>query len=153
MARVRAVSNLIKPNSELAPEALEIRQDILALEAACMAMPEEQRFHQLPLTHHFTDGIYVRTCMMRAGEIVIGKIHKLEHTVIISMGSAQVTSEEFGDRIISAPMVFVSPPGVKRALLIEEDMIWSTVHPNPTNTQDLAELEKQLIMESYEEGV
>lgn len=147
------MSAVAKRSEELSPVARETREKILELERRCMALPADQRFHQIPVTHHFTPGIYVRTCFMKQGELIIGKIHKLEHTVIISKGRARVASEEFGEALIEAPMVFNSPPGVKRTLLIEEDMIWSTVHPNPTNTRDLSVLEEQLIMKSYEEDV
>jgi len=146
------MSGLAKaPHGELF-DPKEIREEILALEKRCMALPPEQRFHEIPVTHHFTDGIYTRTCAMKAGDLIIGKIHKLEHIVVVACGRAKVASEEFGSVIINGPLVFLSPPGVKRTLLIEEDMIWTTVHPNPTNTRDLRELEEYLIMKEYGEA-
>ncbi len=137
---------------EAPANAMEIRQEILDLEKRMMALPESERFHQIPVHHEFTDGIYTRTCFMKKGELIVGKIHKLEHIVVISCGRAQVASEEFGSKILNGPLVFRSPPGVKRTLLIEEDMIWTTIHPNPTNTRDLKELEEYLIMKEYGEA-
>lgn len=82
---------------------------------------------ELPLTHDFTPGIYMRTIFMPAGAWVIGKTHKTEHFNIIHTGRAKVMME--GDiKEISAPDMFVSGQEVKKVLYIEEDMTWSTVH-------------------------
>jgi len=45
----------------------------------------------------------------------------------------------------------MSPPGTKRALEAVTDLVWITVHHNPTNTQDLEELEKIVIADSYDD--
>jgi len=133
--------------SEITPEL--IRNSILSLETAMSGLPGETKLG-LETMHNFTDGIYIRTVYMRAGSLITGKIHKLEHTVIVSKGRASIVSEDTGAREITAPMIFISPPGVKRLLFIREDMIFTTVHPNPTNTRDLAQLEAALMIESYE---
>lgn len=134
--------------TDLSPEM--IRDSIHSLEASMMALPIEQKV-ALETKHSFSDGTYVRTVFMKAGSLIVGKIHKLEHVVIIGQGSASVVSEEFGSKVIKAPMVFVSRPYVKRLLFIHEDMVWSTVHKNPTNTRDLDLLEKELIAEDYDQ--
>lgn len=126
----------------------QLRVEIATLEAKMRENPGA--FHELEVMHHFTKGIYARTVIMHAGELVVGKIHKKEHLVVVSQGSARVVSEEFGSVEIMAPQIFKSPPGVKRCLLILEDVIWTTFHENPTNTQDLAILEEELIAKDYE---
>src|SRR3954468_10455408 len=126
---------------EKAITPLEIRGEILHLETQIRAQPDA--FYELDVMHHFTDGTYARTVLMRAGELIVGKIHKKEHLVIVSAGRARVVSEEFGAKEITAPFVFKSPPGVKRVLLILEDMVWTTVHKNASNTEDLAILEEE----------
>ena len=130
-------------------EKQELRQSIAALEAVAKADPNS--FDTLDVMHHFTSGIYCRTVLMRAGDIVVGKIHKREHIVVVSAGRARVVSEEFGAKEIIAPAVFKSPPGVKRALHILEDMVWTTIHKNASNTEDMSELEAELIAKDYEE--
>lgn len=135
-------------NEPATPEM--IRNSVLALESVLKAAPSETQL-ALETQHNFAEGTYCRTVYMRAGSCVTGKIHKVEHTVIVSMGRATVASEEFGTQTIRAPAIFVSPPGVKRALLIHEDMIWTTVHKNPTNTRDLSVLESELIAQDYSE--
>jgi len=130
---------------------LMIRDAIGNLEKQMMKVPENLKF-ALETMHNFADGVYTRTVFMKAGCLITGKIHKKEHVVVIGQGSASVVSEEFGSKVIAAPMVFVSRPFVKRLLFVHEDMIWTTVHQNPTNTRDLELLEKELIAEDYQEA-
>jgi len=41
--------------------------------------------------------------------------------------------------------------GIKRVLYAEEDSVWYNTHKNPTNTEDVKKLEKDLVSISYEE--
>jgi hypothetical protein len=125
-----------------------IRGSISQLQDAMIALPEQVKI-ALETKHTFADGTYVRTVFMKAGSLIVGKIHKLDHVVVIGQGRASVVSEEFGSKVIAAPMIFHSRPYVKRLLFIHEDMVWTTVHKNPTNTRDLDLLEKELIAEDY----
>lgn len=141
------MNNIIIENKTL--PVPELREKILALETVMKTHPDA--IDQIEVMHHFTDGIYSRTCLMHAGDLIVGKIHKKEHLVVVSAGKAKVVSEEFGRKEIVAPCVFKSPPGVKRVLLIEEDMVWTTVHQNLSNTQDMGILEEELIAKEYSE--
>ena len=44
----------------------------------------------------------------------------------------------------------MSPAGVKRIGYAVTDVIWATVHLNPTNTQDMDKLEADVISVSFE---
>lgn len=143
---VKSFITLEAGKAELTPEIA--RNTVLALEAAMLRVPDAYK-QALETMHHFAEGTYCRTVFMHAGSMITGKIHKLEHTVIISQGSASVYSEEFGTKVLHAPQIFVSPPGAKRVLFIHEDMIWTTVHKNPSNTRDLRVLESELMSEEY----
>jgi len=134
--------------NELTPKM--IRESINDIEKLMLAAPAADKV-AIETIHNFADNVYTRTVFMKAGSLITGKIHKLEHVVIIGQGSASVISEEFGAKVIQAPMVFVSRPVVKRMLFVHEDMVWTTVHQNPTNTRDLDELEKLLILPDYEQ--
>lgn len=48
--------------------------------------------------------------------------------------------------VFEAPMSFVSEAGVRKVLYIEEDMLWTTVHP--TDETDIEKLENELIEKS-----
>jgi len=95
--------------------------------------------------HRFLDGMYSREVFMPKGSIVISKTHNFENLTIISKGKCVEVTEEHERRIIEAPCTLISPPGVKRALYMLEDTVWTTVHHNPDNEKDLDELEQRFI--------
>jgi hypothetical protein len=103
-----------------------------------------------PLTHTFSDGIYVRQIEIPAGMLIVGKIHKHEHPNFLLKGEVVVVTE-FGQEHLEAPCSMISSGGTKRALYAITDLVWTTVHLNPTNTRDLKELEDDIIAPSYEE--
>jgi hypothetical protein len=90
--------------------------------------------------HFFAHGQYCRRFSMPAGMLVVGKIHKHDHLMMLLKGSALVISE-FGSDEIEAGYVAVSKAGVKRVVLAIEDCVFATVHNNPENSQDLVEIE------------
>lgn len=99
--------------------------------------------------HHFQPGVYVRTVHMRAGDLIVGKVHKKDHICIISAGSALVISEEFGPVEITAPAIFTSKAGAFRTLFVKEDMVWTTVHNTQFSTQEEVEAELLELPECY----
>jgi quercetin dioxygenase-like cupin family protein len=134
------------PVAIIAPEKTheETQAKVDRLAEVMRQMPQAD----IPVTHRFLDGIYVREVFMPRGSIVIGKIHKQEHIAIISKGRATVLTED-GLKQIAAPCTFKSPPGVRRALVIHEDMVWTTIHRS--DETDLDRLEDQLIAKSFAE--
>lgn len=76
---------------------------------------------------HFTPGIYMRELHMAAGLRVVGMRHRQEHISIIASGRATVFTES-GQAEVFAPMVFKSPAGTQRVVVVHEDMVWITVH-------------------------
>lgn len=95
--------------------------------------------------HHFSDGIYAREITIPEGTVLTGKIHATEHLNILSKGEIIVVTED-GRKRISAPHTMVCRAGTKRVGFALTDCVWTTVHPNPTNTRDLAKLEAALII-------
>lgn len=126
--------------SALSP-ANEHTATIEEVEAALLPLPQVE----LPLTHRFAPGIYLREISMPADTIVIGHEHKTEHFNIVLTGRALVLID--GEtHTITAPCTFISKPGVRKTLYIIEDMRWQTVHP--TEETDLEKLEALLIRKS-----
>jgi len=103
-----------------------------------------------PLKHSFSDGIYVREITIPAGMLILGKIHKHDHPNFLLKGEVIVITEEGGVEELKAPCSMISKPGTKRALYAKTELVWTTVHLNPTNTQDLDELEKEIIAPTYD---
>ena len=94
--------------------------------------------------HFFAPGMYLRELVVPAGMLMVGKIHKHAHFLMVLSGRAEVISE-FGRTVVEAGHISVSPAGVKRIVLALEDTQFVTVHVNPTDTQDLEVVEKEHI--------
>jgi quercetin dioxygenase-like cupin family protein len=103
-----------------------------------------------PIKHSFADGIYVRQMDMKQGSIVVGAIHKHLHVWFLLTGCVTVATEDTTEDYI-APCYVVSTPGVKRVILANEDSIFVNIHKNPSNTQDIDKLEKEIVALNYEE--
>ena len=103
-----------------------------------------------PIKHTFADGVYIRQMDMMKGSIVVGAIHKHLHVWFLLTGYVTVTTEDTTEDYI-APCYVVSTPGVKRVILANEDSIFVNVHKNPSNTQDIDELEKEIVALNYKE--
>ena len=102
-----------------------------------------------PLKHAFSDGIYVREIFIPSGTYIVGKIHKHSHPNFLLSGTVEVITEFNGKETLTGPLSMISSGGTKRALRAITDLRWVTVHLNPTNTQDLAKLEQEIIADSY----
>lgn len=102
-----------------------------------------------PLKHHFAPSTYGREILLPADSLVIGKTHRHAHLNIISQGMVTVATEH-GVTTHVAPCTFVSEVGTKRAVYTHEDTIWTTIHPNPTNTTDTDQIEAEIIVHPEE---
>lgn len=104
----------------------------------------------LPLTHSFSDGIYVREIFIKKGMFAIGKIHKFEHTFFLMKGKLLMCSEE-GVKEIEAPYYGNASAGTKRVVIALEDTVFVNVHPNPNNVKEIEKLEDTYVVSSYEQ--
>ena len=105
---------------------------------------------KVPIRHFFMDGVYVREMTMFKDTFVIGAIHKHLHMCFLLKGHLSVAHEE--DVVeYKAPCFIVSKPGIKRVLYAHEESIWYNTHQNPTNTEDIMQLEKELVCINYQE--
>jgi hypothetical protein len=104
----------------------------------------------IPIRHFFMDGVYIREMTMYKDTVVIGAIHKHLHMCFLLSGKIIVANEE--EVIVhTAPCFIVSTPGIKRVLYAEEDSVWYNTHKNPSNTEDIGELERDIVAISYKE--
>lgn len=116
----------------------------------CMRAMATGKSEDCPVRHFFGPGTYSREITMPAGEIVAGRIHRHEHTNIITRGHCVVLTED-GFAEYKAGDVFTSKPGNKRLVYNIETTTWITVHENPDNCRDPETIVKRLSAESYEE--
>lgn len=124
-----------------------IRAKLYTLQVAVSSLPDVD----CPLQHTFAPGIYIRTIILPVGSTLIGKIHKHQHGNILSSGTVAVLTESGGVEKLTGPLTMLSEPGTKRAVRAITEAVWTTIHPNPTNTRDLAQLESEIIAATYAE--
>lgn len=140
----RVIREILAPLDGL--PLVEVRRRVLALEEALREFPQIE----LPVKHHFAPGTYAREAFLPAGSIIVGKIHRHAHLNIVSRGIVTALTEQ-GLRRIDAtdgPVTFASRAGMKRALYVHEDSVWTTIHL--TDKQTLEELEAELIAPTFE---
>ena len=136
-------------------QKLQKRSGIIDLEKKLMEFVDGENVVKgdsvvFPLKHTFTDGIYIRQMSMKKDSFVIGKIHRHNHVWFLLTGHIRVVDENNAVEHL-APCYVEAPAGSKRVIYAVEDSIWVNVHANPTNTQDLKELEDLIIAKDYEE--
>jgi quercetin dioxygenase-like cupin family protein len=132
------------------------REKVIELENALISIADEeniithQNSKQFPLKHSFADGIYVRQMSMDKGSSVIGAIHNHLHVWFLLTGNISVATEEAVEDYI-APCYVIATPGTKRVIHANEDSTFVNVHKNPSNTEDIQEIESELVSRNYEE--
>lgn len=116
------------------------REKIQRLQETMLPMQTKQPEPQ----HFFAPGMYMRELVVPAGMLMVGKIHKHAHFLMVLKGKAEVISE-FGRMIVEAGHLSVSPAGVKRVVLALENTQFVTVHVNKNDSQDLEIIEAEHI--------
>jgi hypothetical protein len=70
---------------------------------------------------------------MKKGSIIVTRKHLVDHPFIISKGVVTVFESGVGIKILEAPYTGITLAGTKRLLYVNEDSIWTTIHPNETD--------------------
>ena len=104
----------------------------------------------IPIKHSFADQLYVRQMNLKKDHVIVGAVHNHLHVWFLLTGKVIINNN--GEKIEHiAPCYTVSKPGSQRIILALEDSIFVNVHKNPTNTQDIPELEKEIVSMTIEE--
>lgn len=101
---------------------------------------------ETPLRHFFAGGIYAREMTIPAGVVVVGKIHKKPHLLIVSAGDVTIITES-GVKRVQAPYVIVGEPGIKRAAFAHTETVVTAFHA--TGETDLEKIEAEFIAPDY----
>lgn len=123
---------------------IPLRDKVNAMEAIMRTMPQVD----LPVKHHFSQGVYGRELFIPKGVTLTGKIHKYSQLNILVCGELSVLTED-GIKRVKPPFIVVSPPGTKRIAYAHEDSIWLTVHG--TEETDLEKIEDKFIAQNEQE--
>lgn len=117
------------------------KQRLIAFEHAILNVDESRKI-DLPIRHFHANGVYCREMTIYKDVELSGAIHKHDHICILSLGKIEVYDEHEGRRTITAPHIWTSKAGVKRAIKslehsiminchkcdeVEEDKIWSAL--------------------------
>ena len=134
MGNVQKTSNKLAARSKIATfeESLLKLADGDLIEGDGKEIVHSNKF---PMKHAFADGIYVREMLMNKDSAVVGAIHKHLHVWFLLTGH----------------LVVVAKPGSKRLIYAVEESRFVNIHKNPDNTQDLKELEKNIVAMNYKE--
>jgi hypothetical protein len=142
-------TSVYKPNQEVRKQILNFQSLLQNVDdKKYIVVDDKQSTKICPLKHTFSDGIYVREIFIPAGMFIVGKIHKHDHPNFLLSGEVTVVTED-GIEDLKGPLSIMSKAGTKRALYAITDLVWITVHANPTNTEDLKELEEEIIAPTY----
>jgi len=118
--------------------------EILAIEDVMRGMEQVE----MPVKHHFIDGVYLRELFIPAGTLLTGKIHNKENFSILASGTLRITNGT-DSIIISAPHVMSDKPGIKRMGYAETDVVFINVIK--TDLTDIDEIEKELVSDTFSE--
>lgn len=119
--------------------AAPTREQIERLQATMAGLPQED----IPVEHSFGPGFYARTIRIKAGTVLVGKVHATEHVFIVSEGLIALATED-GTTTVSAPFQCIARPGLKRVGVALTDVVCTNVHI--TTETDLQRLEAALIV-------
>jgi hypothetical protein len=103
----------------------------------------------IPTTHTFSGGVYIREIAVPKGTIIIGKRHRHESCNILMKGSMILyMGEDIPTQKITGPLLFTSPPNTKKMAYCEDDVIFLNLHP--TMETDLEKIEQEFIIPEEE---
>ena len=102
------------------------------------------------IEHDFADQLYMRKMYMPANSVVVSAVHHTEHFWFLLKGIILVTTD--GETVQHiAPCYTKSMKGAKRLIVASEDVLFINVHKNPTNTENMEEIEDFLYSMTLEE--
>jgi hypothetical protein len=142
------ISDLVNSFDSMSTD--DIRSLIHDIEQRAISIVNEDKSLEadVPVTNHFSKGVYAREIFIPKGSFIIGKIHKHENLNILSKGDISILSID-GVMRVKAPFTVVSSPGVKRLAYAHEDTVWTTIHG--TDETDVDKIESEFIAKDYSE--
>lgn len=102
-----------------------------------------------PLDNQFYPGLHIRERFVPAGTLFTTYTWKVTHPYRCIRGELLIWQENVGWELFTAPCKGITYAGTKRIVFAIDDVIWETLHANPTDTQDEKELH-DMLFENYE---
>lgn len=120
------------------------REKVIRLESEMLKMPQAE----IPVRHFFSRGVYAREMTCPKDAVITGRIHKYSQINILSKGEVSVITDD-GLLRVKAPFTYVSEAGAKRAFVVHEEAVWTTICH--THITDVDQVEDELTVGSFEE--
>jgi hypothetical protein len=98
---------------------------------------------EIPLTHIFTEGLYIRQAYAPAGSMFTTVHHNTEHPFILISGTTEVISNEEASSI-TGPFMGITKKGTRRLVHAITDAMYLTIHANPDNLTDPDEIIRRI---------
>lgn len=118
---------------------MDIKQKVSELQRAMLAHIEPI---ELNTKHRFHGGMYMREVFRPADCLIVGKVHKKEHFYIVLSGTVVITTDD-GVMEVTAPYIFESKPGTKRAVYAKTDAVCVTIHR--VDSGSVEDVEQELV--------
>lgn len=141
----------------LSSSSLAPHDKIDRVEAEMIHFPQVE----MPVTDHFSPGIYLREIFIPAGTFLTSAVHKTEHPFFVMAGEIWVywtdqSGREFAS-IFEGPTYSVTLPGTRRILFSKTDTVWITVHATDKTDPDeivggITQHDNPLIQEEFVKG-
>lgn len=120
--------------------------DLAVIEAKMLTLENQV---EIPLTHIFSAGVYIRQIEIPAGTLVMGKRHRHATCNILLKGILAVyVEEDKPPMVIEGPAIFTSPPYAKKFAFCQKDAIFINIIP--TDKTDPEEIEAEWIIPEHE---
>ena len=113
------------------------RQRVERLQEEVSKLPQ----YEPETTHTFHGGMYCREVRQCADSLVVGKVHKKDHMLVVLSGTMLITDGVSDAIEITGPKLICSKPGTKRSLYAVTDAAYMTVHVTDATTVEDAENE------------
>ena len=92
-------------------------------------------------THTFHAGMYRRQVRQRADSLVVGKVHKKDHPVLLLSGTMLITDGKNNAVEVTGPAMIDTTVNTKRALYAVTESVYMTIHATSATTVEDAEAE------------
>jgi len=132
------MSELLTPESH-APALDFMRAKVDVLQQELSKLPQ----YEPETRHFFHGGMYCREVFRPAGVLIVGAVHKKEHFYLVVSGTVAITDGEGNVQEVTAPQLFLSKPGTKRAVYALTDALCVTFHA--TDAVSVEQAEKELV--------
>jgi len=121
------------------------KSSLIDLQKEMLKLPQVEA----PVTHNFAEGVYIRELFIPKDSWIMGKRHRYETCNILLKGKLSLyMGPGVPVKVIEAPLIFNSKPGVKKFAYAHEDTIFLNIHP--TSETDVDKIEQEFIISEEE---